>query len=125
MQFNPDCARDVLLTTEALVANGKPWEVSKNLPTQLTSYTYDEVIYHIRQCKKLELIELGEEFIDGTFDVCDLTPSGHRALAMIRNPKSYQKARSSWLEKVRDGLVSASISEFFSVAFEIVKGTLR
>ena len=124
MRLNVDCVRDVLLAAESIFDNMESWGVSENLPAQLSPYTYNESVYHIRQCIKAGLLEPGQEFIDGTFMVLDLTPAGHRVLSMIRNPDVYQKAHSSWTEKVRDGLISASISGFFSVASEVLKTAL-
>ncbi|MEA4899292.1 MAG: DUF2513 domain-containing protein [Christensenellaceae bacterium] len=124
MRLNPDCVRDVLLAAETLAGYEKNWMVTESLPADLLPYTYEEVAYHIRQCVKAGLIEIDREFIDGTFLIDDLTPEGHRRLQLVRNPEVYEKSKAAWLSKVQDGLISGSISGFFSVVSEIVKTAL-
>lgn len=87
MKLNPDCIRDLLLVIEEAVAPFELWQYDGENPedveTSLQSYTSDEILYHLNQMEKADLIETdpccGEIVL-----VIDLTPNGHEFLANIR-----------------------------------------
>ena len=125
MKLNPDCLRDVLLAIESLAGGeDSPWLFSDDLPPQLLPYTFEELEYHIRQCERAGYIEVGRRFIDQSVEIIDLSFSGHAALDSVRNPEVHRRAKLEWLSSVRDGLVSATVSGFFSFAAEIAKTAL-
>lgn len=96
MRLNPDCIRDILLQTE----NG-----SFSIPTKfnerdtvllqfeyLKKYSYDEVEYHLNQCKLMNFVFIDTPF--GYIDVIDLSPEGHQFLANIRNNNIWKKTKN-------------------------------
>ena len=124
MKLNPDCIRDVLLYAEDNADPDDPWIIPGSDDSPLPLFTAKEVRYHVNQCVDAGLLSKNPEWIDGSFEITDLTPSGHQALAAIRNPVIHERAKSEWLSKVQDGLVSASAAQFVSVAAGILKNAL-
>ena len=122
MRFDPDCFRDVLLAAEDL-ANGEdsPWMFPDSIPGTLAPYTLREVKYHVNQCINAGYLRKGAEYIDRSFEIIDVTSSGHSAIDAIRNPQAHERAKFDWLSKVKSGLVDAAAQAFVSVAVEIWK----
>lgn len=94
MKLNPDCVRDIMLTTEDLTGHNKSFCYPSNgeLFSRLAAYPLDEVMYHIKQCSDASLIE-GESLSDDSVLIEDLTPSGHEFLANIRSDTTFTKAK--------------------------------
>lgn len=96
MKLNPECMRSILLLVEDNVDFSHVWTYSSNdIPEQLSCYSHDEIVYHISQCKKSDLLT-GVHFYDGgiTVIISDLTPAGHEFLANIRNDSIWSKVLS-------------------------------
>lgn len=52
MKLNPDCIRDILLVVEEIPDINHHWRFDKEtVPELLPNYSFDEVMYHIRQCQ--------------------------------------------------------------------------
>lgn len=52
MKLNPDCIRDILLAVEEIPDINHHWRFDKEtVPELLPNYSFDEVMYHIRQCQ--------------------------------------------------------------------------
>ena len=92
MKLNPDCVRDVLLTTEDLTGYNQCFTYPSQDCPRLEQYTYEEVMYHIHQCGKADFIEINAT-IDNSFEVHDLTPAGHEFIANIRNDSFFSKVK--------------------------------
>ena len=62
---------------------------------ELSCYTHEEILYHIRQCKESGLITEVHYYDGGKHtDISDLTPTGHEFLANIRNDSIWKKVIS-------------------------------
>lgn len=112
MRFNPDCVRDILLECEQRIG---PYEElyleETNIPTALSKYSWDELLYHLKQCKSSNLFndDLHEDVL-GAYVVTDITPKAHELLEKIRN-------NTLWKKILNKGAVS--IPSLISTAIEI------
>lgn len=96
MKLNPDCIRDILLTVESIPDLNHHYDFNeKTIPDFFPQYTFDEVMYHIRQC------HLNDFFVDASpswgfscYTVYDLSPKGHEFLANIRNDTFFNKVKA-------------------------------
>lgn len=72
------------------------WRFDKEtVPELLPNYSFDEVMYHIRQCQLNNFFFQATINITGTSCVVsDLSPEGHEFLANIRNDSFYNKVKS-------------------------------
>lgn len=96
MRLNPNCIRDLLLTVEEHSDFHHQTEYHKETPFErLSHYSHEEIIYHIKQCDKSNLIS-DVHYYDGgnNIDILDLTPQGHEFLANIRNDSVWKKVVS-------------------------------
>lgn len=97
MKLNPDCIRDVLIATEEKTG----YHVNFDYPSEasdapsLSKYEDSEIRYHILQCAKNHLIELGkgESDLSDNMPIKDLTPKGHQFLADIRSDTIWRKTK--------------------------------
>lgn len=117
MRLDPDCIREVLLLAEEKAEPDNPWVISDDLRPELR--------YHIRQCVSAGYLKLGAEWLDGSFEVVDLTFVGHQAIAAIRNPAIHASAKREWLSKLQSGLISASANQFVALAVGILQNVRR
>lgn len=52
MKLNPDCIRDILLVVEEIPDINHRWRFDEEtIPELFPNYSFDEVMYHIRQCQ--------------------------------------------------------------------------
>ena len=114
MKLNPDIIRGILLTVEENCDFDNAWEYQRDtfISDYLAELSHDEIIYHIRQCDKSNLID-GVHYYDGGKDIiiCDLTPAGHEFLANIRN-------ESIWKTTIQKG-AGASLPVLMELAKDI------
>ena len=96
MKMNPDCVRALLLTVEENCDFNHfiEYRINKNGFDKLSSYSHDEILYHIKQCFMNEMIT-GVHYYDGDncVVICDLTPKGHEFLANIRSEKIWNQTK--------------------------------
>ncbi len=112
MRFNSNCVRDILMTAEE--NTGYQIEMIYESPSQfprLSKYTDDEIMYHMQQCKKNDLI-VGFEDILGRFQIKDLTQDGHTLIAKIREDTVWSKISKT---------VIPSIPVLIQIASEVYK----
>ena len=71
------------------------WRFDKEtVPELLPNYSFDEVMYHIRQCQLNEFFFQASGNITGTcYTISDLSPKGHEFLSNIRNDSFYNKVK--------------------------------
>lgn len=97
MKLNPDCIRDILFTIEELSAPNSII-LSTNLfkDKSLTKYSKDEIIYHLQQLDWSGYIitPSKNKFINGTFLVSDLSPTGHEFISNIRQDTNWNKVKN-------------------------------
>lgn len=96
MKLNPDCIRDILLVVEEIPDINHRWRFDEEtIPELFPNYSFDEVMYHIRQCQLNNFFFQATINITGTSCVVsDLSPEGHEFLANIRNDSFYNKVKS-------------------------------
>lgn len=88
MKLNLDCIRDILLEVEKFSTFQSVYSYNPdNLPDDsfLSAYTYDEVLYHVRQASLSGLLLNVNWTVFDYVGIEDLTPAGHEFLANIRN----------------------------------------
>lgn len=84
MKLNTDLIRDLLICFEA-IGYDEIFVIESNLEVHpINSYSLDEILYHVSQMDKSNLIEIAQ-YADGVTCVSDLTPYGHEFLANIRD----------------------------------------
>lgn len=96
MRLNPDCIRDILMAVETHsdFCTQAEYKVEDPFP-ELSCYTHEEILYHIRQCEESGLITEVHYYDGGKHtDISDLTPTGHEFLANIRNDSIWKKVIS-------------------------------
>lgn len=123
MRLNPDCVRDILLTVEENADFSSYWEfdISDVANGQLANYSPEEIIYHISQCKKADLID-GCQFYDigESGVVSDLTPKGHQFLADIRSDTVWKDVKD-----VSKKVGSNSISAISQIATGVISALIK
>nr|WLJ26279.1 MAG: YjcQ protein [Firmicutes phage HS16] len=85
----------------------------------LSKYSYEEMIYHINQCEKSDLIEVGispEEYTT----ISDLTPKGHKYISDIRSDNVWSKTKSI-ANKIGAKSLDAMVQISSNVISEIIK----
>lgn len=97
MKLNPDCIRDILLTVEELTDFNHylEYRINANSFDKLSSYTHEEIAYHIRQCELSNLI-YNVHYYDGGENIIiqDLAPKGHEFLSNIRSDSIWSNTKA-------------------------------
>lgn len=130
VKLNVDCIRDILLTVEENTDFSDNFHYSvdehpNSMYQYLSKYTYDEIIYHVSQCEKSDLISDVSYSDDGEiFTVQDLSPKGHEFLANIRAKTIWNKTKSI-AKKVGATSLNAFIQISSNVITEIIKAELH
>jgi len=119
MKLNPDCIRDILLAIEEDCSFRSTFQFPGN-NNRLSSYSEDEVLYHIKQCELSDLVYKVTWFIGGSCCVKDLAPSGHQFLADIRSENIWSKTK---ITAAKVG--SSSLNTLVSIASSIVAGLVK
>ncbi|HCI18409.1 MAG TPA: hypothetical protein DFH32_07320 [Lachnospiraceae bacterium] len=122
MQLNPNCVRDVLIAVEANTGYNIYFDYPKerdNAPS-LSTYSDDEIRYHILQCAKANLIELKSRDLAGNLGITDLTPNGHEFLANIRSDTVWNNVK-----EVSSKIGSTSISALAQIASGTITALIK
>ena len=124
MKLNNDCVRDILLCTEENTGYHTAIVISQDsMPFQiLQAYNPEEVLYHIEQCKKADLIET-KNFINGGISINDLTPNGHDFLANIRSDTVWNDTKAVG-QKIGITSLSALLQISTGVVTTLIKSQL-
>ncbi len=112
MKFNPNCIRDILIECENSADGFQELYIEEgNVPKSLSKYSWDELKYHLVQCKMSNLFdEYSCEDILGNFTVNNLSPNGHTVLQSIKSNSIWKKLLSKSV---------ASLPTLVSTALEI------
>ena len=123
MRLNPDCVRDILLSTEEICDYHRAFDYYKDegINTNLQQYSHDEIIYHIKQCELSQLI-IDVHYYDGAthISIGDLAPSGHQFLANIRKDTVWNGVKS-----VAEKVGSTSLSVLTQIAANVVTELIK
>lgn len=121
MKLNPDCIRDILLDVESKssFANYVNYLGPDDIQS-LSKYSYDEIMYHIRQCAESGFfIGKVEYYMDGGCSIVDLSPSAHEFLANIRQDNNWNKTK-----EVAKGIGSFSLGLLRDIAIQVVSSAI-
>jgi len=122
MKLNPDCIRDILISTE----DNTGYQVYLAYPDELDKcpllqkYSDDELRYHFYQCHHANLIFMREEDLAGNIAIVDLTPKGHAFLANIRENKIWTGVKS-----ISSKVGSASLDALTQIASNVVTELIK
>lgn len=121
MKLNPDCVRAILLTTEENTGFRQLMTFARGIKRfpLLSSYDDDEVLYHIRQCHKADLLECSQ-FTANSVTITDLTPAGHEFLCHIHENKIWNGVKSI-AAKIGVTSLNAFTQIASNVATELIK----
>jgi len=96
MKLNPDCIRNILLTVENTTGYGSYMRYPSNTEYELLkSFSYEEVMYHIKQAELSGFTSKVSYFL-GIGEGCliqDLSPKGHEFVANIRLDNNWNKTK--------------------------------
>lgn len=97
MRLNPDCIKDILLYLEnneqlIISPNDIIKRVEHNVP-ELQQYSFDEPIYHSKQCDLSNFITNFKTYIHGGINISCLTPKAHEFLKYIRTDTTWNKIK--------------------------------
>ena len=123
MKLNPDCIRNVLFAIEDLSTSTSILTSDQLLETRfLSKYTMNEVIYHLNQLYLSNYIIVPDKhkWIDGTFLVKDLSPTGHEFISDIRKDTNWNKVKTISKEVGTETLTSIK-----SIAESIISSTIK
>lgn len=94
MKLNPDCVRDILLTVEENTSFSKYMSIDSDSKfDRIESYTFEETLYHIKQCELTGFFTKVSWYLDGSCIILDLSPSGHKFIADIRSDTAWNKTK--------------------------------
>ncbi|WP_300385165.1 DUF2513 domain-containing protein [Clostridium sp.] len=94
MKLNPDCIRDILFTVEDTTSFSSYMRVDLECNYErLTSYSYEEILYHIKQCELTGFLTKVSWYLSGSCMIHDLSPSGHKFIADIRSETNWNKTK--------------------------------
>ncbi|MFR4784907.1 MAG: DUF2513 domain-containing protein [Pilosibacter sp.] len=123
MKLNPDCIRDILISVEEKTSLNDPIRFDPGkIPSTLTQYPDDVILYHVKQCELSGLFG-GKTywFLNGGCMVQYLSPLGHQFLSDIRSDNNWTKTKeiahtvgSESLSAIKDiatGVISSLVQE--------------
>ena len=94
MILNPDCVRDILIYVEENSDLRHIVSISpQSIPDELSKYSCDEVMYHIKQAELSSLLNVASWYLDGGCSIYYLLPEGHQFLADIREDNNWNKTK--------------------------------
>lgn len=124
MKLDIDCVRDILLTIEEETDFETMFGYLKDEVDKypyLRKYSHDQIIYHISQCDKSNLIDSVRYTDNGDFTMIDdLSPLGHEFLANIRSDDIWPGVKAV-SQKVGSSSLSAIAQIASSVVTQIIK----
>lgn len=102
MKLNINCIRDILIAAEDVITFDSFFYYTKEKPSSLSSsYSHEEIIYHIRQARDAGLITTSDFFDSGDYVyITDLTPAGHSFLADVRTPSVWERIISLGIQSL-------------------------
>lgn len=119
MRLNNDCIRDILLYIEDKITYKNSCIEVSSLLNDLSKYTEDEILYHINQIYKADLIDKPFYADDRAQIISDLTWTGHQYVDNIRDNKVWKL-----LKEKSKTLSSISLSTMVKLAPTIIEHLL-
>lgn len=122
MKLNPDCIRDILLVVEANTTLNEPYNFySDSLSDSLSSYSSDEIMYHIKQCELSGLF--GDKvswYMSGDCMIRFLSPAGHQFLSDVRSDNNWAKTK-----EIAKNVGSESLSAIKDIATGVITSLIQ
>lgn len=117
MKLNPDCVRDILLECEegCTPFRGVYFPYSEEFTRGERTYSCEEALYHLRQCKENGFFTKTWEDMSGNFTVLDLSPKAHEFLANTRDKNNWEKTKS-----IAAKIGSVSLTVLSSIASSVI-----
>lgn len=122
MKLNPDCVRDILLSVEEICTNNSGMNYNSDLnnnPELLRKYSYEEVVYHIKQCEKYGLL-FNVKYVCNDYNkldiyIKDLSSQGYFFIANIREDNIWNETKS-----IAENVGSLSLPTLAQIADNII-----
>lgn len=122
MKLNPDCIRDILISVEEKTSLNDPIRFDPGkIPSTLTQYPDDVILYHVKQCELSGLFG-GKTywFLDGGCMVQYLSPLGHQFLSDIRSDNNWTKTK-----EIAHTVGSESLSAIKDIATGVISSLVQ
>lgn len=124
MKLNPDCIRDILLCVETHTDLDNMLSISPNeMPSELSHYSVDEVMYHLKQTELSGFIAVHSWYCDGECEIHYLLPEGHQFLANIRSETVWSNVKEV-SKKVGSNSLQAIVQIATGVITQIIQSQL-
>ena len=122
MRLNNDCVRDILFSVEDNTGYNLQlcYPIEKEKCPKLNKYNDDEVMYHLIQCEKSNLIECSQLDLSGNLIIKDLTPRGHEYLNNIRKDTNWSKVK-----KISKSVGAESLKVMEDIAVGVITNVIN
>lgn len=121
MKLNPDCIRDILFVVEENTSFNQMLRLTDDNMFGLESkYQHDEILYHVRQCQWLNLLDVEMWTMTGDCLIKDLTPLGHEFIANVRKNEVWTNVKN-----IAGQIGSASLSALVQIASNVVTNLIK
>ena len=121
MKLDLDCIRDILLTVEENTGYNEYMTVSETSMeySLLKKHDNKQIMYHIIQSEKANLIEAEQIDLAGNILIKDLTPYGHKFIANIRENSNWNK-----IKKIANEVGTTSLEAIMQIAINVIGGII-
>ena len=121
MKLNPDCIRDILLCVEANTDLQHFLSIGpQDIPEEISQYSLDEIMYHIKQAELSGLLIAPSWYLDGGCMIKYLLPSGHQFLSDIREDTNWNKTK-----EIAKTVGSNSLDALKQIATEVISSVIK
>lgn len=121
MKLNPDCIRDILICVEDLPSINYTMTFDKDsIAANLKKYSYDDVIYHLRQCELKGFFYKTSGSFNGEYTVFDLSPAGHEFLANVRSDNVWENVKA-----ISSKIGSTSLTALTQIATGVITAMIK
>ena len=121
MRLNPDLIRDLLLYLEENTGIDHDFTLDQfdKIPAPLDKYSYEEILYHVKQCKMMDYLVNAKFFVGGGFMIDDITPKAHEFLADIRSDSNWNEVKAK-----AKAVGSFSLAALSQIAAQVISSKL-
>lgn len=124
MKLDPDCLRDILLSIEKHSTINDYVNINDFANDGLLEkYDDNKLAYHVRYAEEADLFTKVDHYMGDTnsYDIQDLSPTGHSFLSNIRKEDNWNKTKSTAqkigsfsldaLKSIAEGVTTAAINK--------------
>ena len=124
MKLNPDCIRDILFSVEELSGPNSLIPSTSLIDTKFlkNKYSYDEVLYHIRQLdwSGYLITPSRNKTLDGIYYISDLSPAGHEFISDIRTDTNWNKVK-----QISKDVGSQTLTSIKTIAENVITSAIK